>query len=122
MTYTTGVPFRTETALSVLSYQKLDEGVSMEMPDLDFLDGGPSDPVERVQWLARLHRKVNTAITKEFQVLYYEARRAGRLDDVIEVSPHSVTQIFRFTRAENEALGRGVRWAQAVRKSPAARL
>lgn len=78
--------------------------------DTSFLDQGPEDYVERVRWLSKIRAQILSAIEAEFQVTYFDARRNGQLEDVIAVAPHTVNQVYAFTRAENEARGRGVRW------------
>lgn len=74
------------------------------------LDDGPSDPIERLIWLGGVMGQVRTELESEFQQAYFWARFTGRLEDAEALGLHSHKRVMAYTRAENEARGRMIRW------------
>lgn len=73
-------------------------------------DDMPKDPIERLVWLSGAQEAFDEVINPLWQRAYYEARLTGRLDAAIELRNHPKKKILTFTRRENEANGRSVRW------------
>ncbi len=74
------------------------------------LEDAPTDPVERIAWLSGVKKQVQTELEAEFQQAYFWARLSGRLDAALSLRQHSQKRVMAYTRAENEARGRLVRW------------
>jgi hypothetical protein len=74
------------------------------------LDDAPADPIERLLWLSGVDRRVRTELEAEFQRLYFELRVEGRLGPALDLRLHSSKRVLAWTRHENEARGRLVRW------------
>lgn len=74
------------------------------------LDDMPKDPIERLLWLSGAQEAFDQQINPLWQRAYYDARLTGRLETALTMHLHPVKKILAFTRAENEANGRSVRW------------
>lgn len=74
------------------------------------LDQAPEDSIERLMWLSGVEAAVKTALDKEFQSAYFYARFSQRLDAALSLHLHPEKRVLAWTRAENEARGRAIRW------------
>lgn len=74
------------------------------------LDDAPRDHLERLLWLSGVERRVRTELEAEYQRVYFETRVEGRLPAALALKLHSSKKALAWTRAENEARGRLVRW------------
>lgn len=81
----------------------------MSIPILN-LDDAPHDAVERLVYLNGVLEQVKKELDPVWQAAYFEARFTGRLSEADALGYHSHKKIMAFTRAENEARGRQVRW------------
>lgn len=70
----------------------------------------PTDPVERLMWLSGAREAFDAQLAAEFQKAYFDARRTGRLDAALSLHLHSRKRILAFSRHENEARGRMLKW------------
>lgn len=71
----------------------------------------PKDPIARIEALADVERALLDAVEQEYQRAYFDARLAGRMDEAFALKVHPKKMALAFTRAENEARGRSVRWS-----------
>jgi hypothetical protein len=76
---------------------------------VDFSEA-PDEPLRRLIWLAGVKGKVQQELDAEYQKVYFALRLEGRLDEALDFAEHSNKRVLAFTRAENEARGRLVRW------------
>jgi hypothetical protein len=76
---------------------------------IDFSDA-PRDPVKRLVWLSGAKSAFDSQVQAEWQRAYYDARLSGRFDAALKLGLHSKKRAVSFTRAENEARGRAMRW------------
>jgi hypothetical protein len=53
---------------------------------------------------------VHAELEPEWQQAYFWARFTGRLDAALALRLHSQKKVMAYTRAENEARGRLIRW------------
>lgn len=74
------------------------------------LEQAPDDPIQRLAWLGGVMDAVRNELDAEFQEAYFWARWTGRLDEALHLNLHSRKRILAWTRAENEARGRMIRW------------
>lgn len=74
------------------------------------LNGAPTTPLERLMWLSGVREQTLLELELEFRRIYFQLRLEGRLDAAEALSLHSHKRIMAFTRAENNARGRSVRW------------
>lgn len=74
------------------------------------LSEAPDEPLRRLLYLSGVKEKVQEELDAEYRRIYFDMRLEGRLDDALDLAEHSHKQIMRFTRNENEARGRQVRW------------
>lgn len=74
------------------------------------LDGLPDDAIERLLWLSGVAEQVKTELDQAWRDAYFDARFTGRLDQAEGLALHSHKRVMAFTRAENEARGRMIRW------------
>lgn len=74
------------------------------------LDAAPTEPLARLMWLSGVREQVASELDREYRLLYFQLRLEGRLDEAASLMLHSHKKIMAFTRAENEARGRLVRW------------
>lgn len=70
----------------------------------------PADPVERIMYLSGVMRAVRLELEAEYQQAYFEARVRGQFDAALALRYHSEKRALAWTRAENEARGRMMRW------------
>lgn len=70
----------------------------------------PDDAVERLMYLSGVMRAVKTELDAAYQLAYFEARQRGQFDSALGLGLHSEKKALTFTRAENEARGRMIRW------------
>lgn len=68
------------------------------------------NPLQQIADLAVERDKMLADYDAQFQRLYFQARMQGQIKSAIDMGLHSRKQIMKFTRAENEALGRAIRW------------
>lgn len=74
------------------------------------LQDAPEDPIERLVWLGGIMEQVKTELDSEFRLAYFWSRFTGRLAEAEKLALHSHKRIMAYTRAENEARGRMIRW------------
>ena len=74
------------------------------------LEGAHRDAIERLLWLSGVREQVARELESEWQRAYFTARLEQRLDAAENLRLHSHKRIMGWTRAENEARGRGIRW------------
>lgn len=74
------------------------------------LDSAPDEPLERLAWLGGVREQVAAEMEHEWRRAYFTLRLEGRLDQAASLLLHSHKKIMAFTRAENEARGRLIRW------------
>jgi hypothetical protein len=74
------------------------------------LSDAPEEPLRRLLYLSGVKEKVQEELDVEYRRIYFEMRMEGRLDDALDAGEHSHKKVMAFTRAENEARGRQVRW------------
>lgn len=80
------------------------------MPLLDLREA-PDDALERILWLSGVMEEAKIELDKAYSEAYYEARLTGRFDDALALGVHPKSTALRYTRRENNARGRSVRWA-----------
>lgn len=78
-------------------------------PILD-LSRAPEESLHRLLYLSGVKNQVEAELDEEYQKIYFDLRLSGRLDDAIDLGEHSLRRIMAYTRAENEARGRLIRW------------
>ena len=78
------------------------------------LEDMPKDPIERLVWLSGAQEAFDELISPLWQRAYYEARMTGRLDTAIQMHHHPKKKVVAYTRAENEANGRAIRWGDGI--------
>lgn len=83
--------------------------LSMDKPLLN-LDAAPDDAIERLIWLGGVMEQVKKELDAEFRKSYFDARLSQRLDPALDLKLHSHKRVMAFTRAQNQATGRSVRW------------
>lgn len=81
----------------------------MTQPILN-LSEAPTDNIERLLWLSGVAEEAKRELDAEFQRTYFEVRLERRLDAALELGLHPTARVMAYTRAENEARGRTVRW------------
>lgn len=74
------------------------------------LDPLPDDAIERLLWLSGVAEQVRTELDIAWRQAYFEARFTGRLEEAERLALHSHKRVMAWTRAENEARGRMIRW------------
>jgi hypothetical protein len=74
------------------------------------LNAAPTDPIERVVWLAGVHKQVEKELDQQYEDAYFEARLQRRLEAAVTAGPHARKRVLAFTRRANERRGRTVRW------------
>lgn len=74
------------------------------------LDEAPHDPIERLLWLGGVREAAERELDEAYQRAYYEARLSGRFAAALSLGLHSRKAALRFTRRENNANRRIVRW------------
>lgn len=83
------------------------------MEILNLADGPDvaADPIERLVYLSGVMEQVRRELDDEYQQAYFWARHTGRFPDALHLALHSRKRTLAFTRAENEARGRMIRWS-----------
>ncbi|HEY5420231.1 MAG TPA: hypothetical protein VIL10_05810 [Marmoricola sp.] len=74
------------------------------------LDEAPDDPIARLLWLSGVAEQAKKELDAEFQRVYFEARLEQLLPTALSLGLHPTKRVLAWTRAENEARGRAVRW------------
>lgn len=74
------------------------------------LDEAPEEPMSRLLYLSGVREQVERELDAEYRRIYFHLRLEGSLDKAIDLGEHSYKRIMAYTRAENEARGRLVRW------------
>lgn len=74
------------------------------------MNSAPRDPIRRLAFLADKQREFAALLDREYQLAYFEARQTGRLEFAERLGLHSKKRILKWTRVENEARGRMMRW------------
>lgn len=74
------------------------------------LEDIPTDALERLVWLSGVAEQVKAELDAAWQSTYFEVRFTGRLEEAERLALHSHKRIMAWTRAENEARGRMIRW------------
>lgn len=77
--------------------------------NIDFTEA-PEDPIERLMWLSGARASFEAQVNAQWQRAYFEARQQGRFDSALDLGYHSEKRALAWTRAENEARGRMMRW------------
>lgn len=81
------------------------------------LKDAPNDPVERIAWLAGVHKAVESELDAEHQVAYYRARLQGQFQAALSVGGHGRERALRWTRRENRERGQAIRWGDGLDRS-----
>jgi len=76
---------------------------------VDFSDA-PDDPIERLMWLSGVREQTQRELDHEYQKAYFESRLQQRFKFALDLHLHSKKRALAFTRAENEARGRPLKW------------
>jgi len=84
------------------------------------LSDAPLDPIERLLWLSGASEQAKKEIEEAFSRAYFEARLSGRFDAAVGLGLHSRSTALRFTRRENNASQRMVRWGDHLDPSSSA--
>ena len=84
------------------------------------LDDAPHEPLERLLWLSGVREAAEAELDAAYQRAYYEARLSGRFDAALSLGLHSKKRALRWTRRENNANRRIVRWGDGVDPSSSA--
>lgn len=74
------------------------------------LSEAPDDPIERLMWLSGVAEQVKAELDAEWQQAYFWARFSGRMDAALALGLHSKKRAMQYTRTENEARARMIRW------------
>lgn len=74
------------------------------------LTEAPQDPIRRLLWLSGVMDEVKAELDTQFQRTYYEARVEQRIESAFDLKLHARARILKWTRQENEARGRTIRW------------
>lgn len=82
----------------------------MPEPYILNFDDCPDDPIEALLWLSGVREQVDKELNARFQQAYFWSRFTGRLVEAEALGLHSHKRVLAFTRAENEARGRMIRW------------
>lgn len=78
------------------------------------LSDAPHDPIERLMWLSGVREAAEAELDAAYQRAYYESRLSGRLTAALSLRLHSKKRVLAFTRRENNANQRLVRWNDGV--------
>lgn len=78
-------------------------------------DECPTDPIEALLWLSGVKDRVDVELDARLQKAYFQARRTGRLETALGLGLHSRKRVMRYTRNENERLGRQWHWGDGLR-------
>ena len=78
------------------------------------LGEAPHDPIERLLWLSGVREAAERELDAAYQRAYYEARLSGRFDAALSLGLHSKKRALRWTRRENNASKRLVRWGDGA--------
>lgn len=78
------------------------------------LKDAPDDPVERIAWLAGVRKAVEAELDAEYQAAYYRARLQGQFLAALAVGGHGRERALGWTRRENRARGRMLRWGDGL--------
>lgn len=78
------------------------------------LDNAPEDPIERILWLDGVRKAVERELDCEYQQSYFNARLTGRFVEALTVGRASRKRALAWTRRQNEATGRTVRWSDGL--------
>jgi hypothetical protein len=70
----------------------------------------PKDPIEQIVWLDSVQAQVDRELDALYQQAYFTARTQGRFDAALRVGRASRKAALRWTRRQNESVGRTVRW------------
>lgn len=74
------------------------------------LDAAPDDSLERLLWLSGVMEEAKKELNAELQRTYFDVRVEQRLASALALGLHSQKRVLAWTRAENEARGRQIRW------------
>ena len=74
------------------------------------LNAAPKDAIERIIWLDGVQEQVRRELEAEYQKAYFEARVTRRFDAAVRAGKASKKRALAWTRRQNEATGRTVRW------------
>lgn len=66
--------------------------------------------MRRLMWLSGVREAVQAELDEQYRQVYFDLRLEQRLDEAIDFGQHSYKRIMHFTRQQNEATGRQVRW------------
>lgn len=78
------------------------------------LGEAPHDPLERLLYLSGVREAALRELDEAYQRAYYEARLSGRFDAALSLGLHSKKRALRWTRRENNANMRLIRWNDGV--------
>ncbi len=78
------------------------------------LDDAPHDPLEKLLYLSGVNEAVSAELDAAYQSAYFEARLSGRFDAALGLGLHSKKTALRFTRRENVARSRMLRWGDRL--------
>lgn len=73
-------------------------------------DDMPEDPIEAIIWLDGVKEAVQVELDQHYQRAYYMARLTRRFPEALRLGRTSRKRALQYTRRENEANGRTVRW------------
>ena len=74
------------------------------------LTDAPTDPIERIAWLAGVHEAVASELDSAFSEAYFNARLSGRFEAAVSAGPYARKRALAYTRRENQRRGRTIRW------------
>jgi len=70
----------------------------------------PADPIEQIIFLDSVQEQVDRELDALYQQAYFDARATGRLETALRIGRASRKRALRWTRRQNEATGRTLRW------------
>jgi len=74
------------------------------------LSEAPEEPLHRLMWLSGVRDQVALELDEQYRAAYFQLRLQNRLVEAFDLGLHSPTKVLAYTRQENEARGRLVRW------------
>lgn len=73
----------------------------------------PDDALERILWLSGVMEEAKAELDAAYAEAYYEARLSGLFDAAVSLGVHPKSTALRYSRRENNARGRSVRWGDS---------
>lgn len=80
----------------------------------------PSDPIERLNWLAAARESIVNEFDTAFAEAYFSARLQHRFDSALALHIHGKKKALALSRAHNNSKKRMVRWNDGLDRTSSA--